>query len=276
MDFVDEFRAVEAERVVRATIVRVLDAALAAKAVRPEQVSALALAAASAGSAVDASAPASAGAPYERVLFSPLVDAVTAVLCQPAIIAFLGSPGAPETNAGVLETALAVCGRRCRDWSDEELDSVSGLAPGALLSPADWQVLRYCDFSIAGGPAEQAQRTRERETAARDAERRRNERQDRLVLRLKRKARRLQAGGGTDAALTAAVAALLAKLAAAASAGGAEVDMEEDVDEDDRPPGAADDEESDGGGPGSGSGGRRGGGWGDGAKSGAERRVENR
>lgn len=249
VDFVDEFRAVEAERVIRSTVVRVLDAALAAGAVRPEQVAAAALAAAGGDIVGRSSAPPGgpSSPPYERVLFSPLADAVTAVLCQPAILSFLASPACPRVNLGVLETALGVCGRRCREWDDAELDSAAGVAPETLLSPADWQVLRFCDPAVAGGPAEQAPRTRDREAAARDAERRRNERQDLLVLRLKRKARRLQAGGGTDTALIAAVAALLAKLASAASAGGAEIDAD-DVDEDDGPPDAGDEEPDDAGG----------------------------
>jgi hypothetical protein len=223
VDFVDEFRAVEAERVVRSCVVRVLDAALSSGAVSPDQLRVQLTA-----KTQDHSDTPLSALPYERALFCADSDAVKASLDIPALHRFLDSPGCPRFNLSVLQTAVSVLGRRCRGWDDVELDSPAASSQPQLLTSAEWEVLRYCDASVAGGPVEQAPATRAREIALQDAERLRNERQDRMVMRLKRKARRLRAAGGTDEELATAVAALLTRLAAAA-----DDDVELEADEDD-------------------------------------------
>jgi hypothetical protein len=142
VDFVDEFRAVEAERIVRSCVVRVLDAALASGAVKPEELR-LRLGdddLLPTDSRPD-KLPGTAQRPYERALYSADASASTAALDRASIHRFLGAAGCPGANLGVLEAALAVMGRRSRSWDDDELDApVSAVVQPVMLSASEWEV----------------------------------------------------------------------------------------------------------------------------------------
>jgi hypothetical protein len=195
--FVDEFRCVAAEAVLREAAVLCL-----AAAVRSGVVPAGALRAASGGGGGEC-------APFEEQLAELLGapcegaagDAWEAALGAPAVCRFVAEhAAAPRVNLGVLAAALAVTARRVPEWGEDA--TATGSEPH-LISEAEWSVLRYCSLRAAGGPSEQAAVTLRAEAAERDAEAREAARVDKLLGRLaatgaveEAKAALAEAGGG--------------------------------------------------------------------------------
>lgn len=167
VEFVDEFRCVEAEKVLRAVAVRVLEQQAAAAATTPAAAVAAASAAGASAehSAAGAAAPvASTAAParpsplasaaIERVLTTAPAELTSALLAPQVLAAVEGAAAAaapplasPTTarsgdasalplhiNLGVLRAALAVSRKRCRDWSDDMLDDASDVAGGVAAA----------------------------------------------------------------------------------------------------------------------------------------------
>jgi hypothetical protein len=157
--FVDEFRCVAAEAVVREAVHGVLTRALQ-------------------GGVVDKASlgwrPSGSGVGVEE---GELVQnfmvrsegggkAWVDLLTTPSILAFLASQGAPVFNLGVLRAGVKVTERRCKDWDcggeeEEEEEAEEGMAtasfpPTHLISDQEWRILRYCSLGEPGGPNEQA------------------------------------------------------------------------------------------------------------------------
>lgn len=240
-DFVDEFRSIEAEKVVRTIVVAGLNKALEAGALTVdalEKASSVAPAASFRASA-DRVRP-TASELIERLLGGPGETLRRQLLQQPLMRAILASsPGAAiMVNAGVANTALSVCDKRCKEWSDEDLDTAplplpaSAAANAAFtadetpsafvtaidpsVSPAEWEVLRYCSVFREGGPVEQAPVTRKAEEDAKALERDMNIKRDKLIKKLKKLAKRNAAnskatGGVAAGSLSQALAQALAK-----------------------------------------------------------------
>jgi len=122
--------------------------------------------------------------------------ALQLALCQPSIEAVIAASDSGESplvvNSGVLDTAVQVAHKRCRAWDDDTLDgqgddtvgSADGVAPlPAIVTGEEWQVLRYCDVHLPGGPVEQAAGTLRREAQGKEIERAVNIRRQALMRR---------------------------------------------------------------------------------------------
>lgn len=249
-DFVDDFRCVEAEKVLRAILLAGTARARTAGLLSDEAI-ATAMAAAGPGCAaaarpcpMSAAASASAVDLLDRLMMGAGA-ALAAALLHPAVVAAAtaAAPSPLLINAGVADAAVSVSSKRCREWTDEELDggaegagpadgadrdrdaigagtgadagSGEGVAVGEpLVTPAEWEVLRYCNIFAAGGPVEQAPITRRAEEDAKALERDMNIKRDKLIRRLRRIAKKRAA-----AAAAAASAAGGAKGAGASESG---------------------------------------------------------
>ncbi|RYG42114.1 hypothetical protein EON68_02250 [archaeon] len=190
-DFVDDFRGVEAEKVVRGVVLSLLNALLGAGCISLPQLQ-LTTTSGRAGGRVS-----QADQVMTRIM-TARAELLEKVLLQPAVLSNVSHPAVPLVNHGVLAAALSVCRKRQREWDDADLD-----APGeAGLEPAvtarEWEVLRHCSVFREGAPVEQAPLTRADEEAARALELAMNIKRDRLIRRLAKR-------GKTDAATLTAV-----------------------------------------------------------------------
>lgn len=261
-DFIDDFRVVEAEKILRTAIVTVLLAAVAAGVVTAEQlvpggVDRHAAGGVAASGAVAGAALGGSRVPFDRTLYLP-PSQIVGLLCTPAVIAFLSSGGehAPAFNCGVLKAALDVTNKRCREWDDQMLDDpAQTTTQSQTVTPKEWEAIRYCDLFTVGGPVEQAPVTLKREASQRQKEQEDNAKRDKAVKRaLKRKGKEaassvLAASNATGSALEAASASAAAaakQLAADEAAGNDESTGDVDVDDDSESSG----DESDSGGGG--------------------------
>jgi hypothetical protein len=176
--FVDEFRCVAAESVVREALHWVLSSAL--EAGLPGLETTLLRRGGDAGSLAPSAA--SREESLQTLLSQDgsggVEEAWEKVLSLPALHAFLPSPSAPRLNAAVLAAAVKVTQRRCRDWEaeEEEQQQQQQLALGGeggegvhLITEEEWLTLRYCSLRRAGGPSEQASDTLSQERQQRES-----------------------------------------------------------------------------------------------------------
>ena len=220
-DFVEDFKVVEAEKCLRLIAVAVLLAAINAGVCTAEELVPQKEQKCTKG-AIGAAALGGSKVPFDRTLYLPTA-AIVELLCKQKVLDFVSSSAAcPLFNIGTVLAALSVAKKRVRAWDDSLLDSLEIQEP--VVTPREWQILRYCDIFSIGGPVEQAPSVTKREAEVRAKEAADNAKRDRQIKRVFRKAGKTAAAGAVFSSSTScsavvdnSVDAALASAAARAS-----------------------------------------------------------
>jgi hypothetical protein len=190
-DFVDEFRCIEAEKVLRQIVDRVVRHAMKLFALTVTDLL-------SACSLVETDG--SSDAARTDIILARLMSSDDATFAKVYMHEKILSSFADSqviVNKGVMKAALSVSFKRCQQWIDDQLDNTvpysgDSRAPASadedliiesepVVTNTEWEILRYCNVFSVGGPVQQAPSKRKFEYDAREKERLENLEREKLL-----------------------------------------------------------------------------------------------